>query len=92
MATGTAVFPHLLEIWQVFSNGHALARLGLITERLASTSFYRNMRHDHPDVMAEQEKMMHIGNLGVRMLCQRLRSCGEHLWAYHNRFYRLAVF
>ena len=91
MAIGTAVFPHLLEIMDIFSDTKALAHLGLVTERLVSTSWYKNMPLDDPEVMAEQEKVMKLSELADEVLSTRLRSCGENMWSYPNIFYRLAV-
>ena len=91
MAIGTAVFPHLLEIMDIFSETKDLAKLGFVTERLVSTTFYQNMPLDDPEVMAEQEKVLKLGELADEVLSKRLRSCGENMWSYPNIFYRLAV-
>ena len=91
MAIGTAVCPHLLEIMDIFSDTKALAHLGFVTERLVSTSWYKNMSIDDPEVMAEQEKVMKLSELADEVLSTRLRSCGENMWSYPNIFYRLAV-
>ncbi len=81
MAIGTAVFPHLLEIMDIFSDTKALAQLGFVTERLVSTSWYKNMPLDDPKVMAEQEKVMKLSELADEVLSTRLRSCGENMWS-----------
>ena len=86
MAIGTAVFPHLLEIMNIFSETKALAQLGFVTERLVSTSWYVNMQIDDPEVMAEQEKVVKLGELADEVLSTRLRSCGENMWCTPTSF------